>query len=66
MAIDIVDLPIEKGDVPYLCKRLPEGIQCGVGYGYCERLRIDWITLLAVAQSGTGPMAGHFWIPSYS
>ena len=25
MAIDIVDLPIENGDFPYLCKRLPEG-----------------------------------------
>jgi hypothetical protein len=25
MAIEIVDLPIENGDFPQLCKRLPEG-----------------------------------------
>ena len=26
MAIEIVDLPIKKGDFPYLCNSLPEGI----------------------------------------
>ena len=26
MAIEIVDFPIENGDFPLLCKRLPEGI----------------------------------------
>jgi hypothetical protein len=25
MAIEIVDLPIQNGDFPWLCKRLPEG-----------------------------------------
>ena len=28
MAIEIVDLPIENGDFPYLCGCLPEGSFC--------------------------------------
>ena len=32
MDIDILDLPISNGDVPYLCKRLPEGKQWIEGY----------------------------------
>ena len=31
MAIEIVDLPMQNGDFPYLCKRLPEGIFCFLG-----------------------------------
>ena len=27
MAIEIVDLPIQNGDFPLICKRLPEGIK---------------------------------------
>ena len=30
MAIEIVDLSIENGDFPQLCKRLPEGICYGI------------------------------------
>ena len=28
IAIEIVDLPINNGDFPYLCNSLPEGMGC--------------------------------------
>ena len=35
MAIEIVDFPIEHGDLPELCKRLPEGMSIIVPIVIC-------------------------------